>query len=72
MNKAIIDLGCGPNKVQGAIGVDRVALPGVDVVHDLEITPYPFPDNKFDEAHIYHVLEHMYEPMGCTPSFRKT
>lgn len=29
-----------------------------DVVHDLEVLPYPFPDNSFDELHAYETLEH--------------
>jgi len=29
-----------------------------DVIHDLEIFPYPFKDNAFDEIHAYEVLEH--------------
>lgn len=32
---------------------------GADVVHDLEITPWPFADNEFDEVHAYCVLEHL-------------
>jgi len=28
------------------------------VVHDLNILPYPFDDNMFDEIHAYEVLEH--------------
>jgi len=34
--------------------------PGVkpDVVHDLNVLPYPFADNSFDEIHAYEVLEH--------------
>lgn len=30
----------------------------VDVYHDLELFPYPFDDNLFDEIHAYEVLEH--------------
>jgi SAM-dependent methyltransferase len=30
-----------------------------DVVHNLEVLPYPFEDNSFDEIHAYEVLEHM-------------
>lgn len=29
-----------------------------DVVHDLNVLPYPFKDNQFDEIHAYEVLEH--------------
>ena len=29
-----------------------------DVVHDLNILPYPFEDSAFDEIHAYEVLEH--------------
>lgn len=29
-----------------------------DIVHDLEVLPYPFEDNTFDEIHAYEVLEH--------------
>lgn len=30
-----------------------------DVVHDLNVFPYPFADNSFDEVHAYEVLEHL-------------
>lgn len=30
-----------------------------DVVHDLEVLPYPFADDAFDELHAYEVLEHL-------------
>ena len=29
-----------------------------DVLHDLNVIPYPFEDNAFDEVHSYEVLEH--------------
>jgi SAM-dependent methyltransferase len=29
-----------------------------DVVHDLNVLPYPFKDDEFDEIHAYEVLEH--------------
>ena len=55
----VMDIGCGRNKVPGAIGVDCMALPGVDVVHDLDCFPYPFAADSVDEIHINHVLEHL-------------
>ncbi len=30
-----------------------------DVVHDLEVLPYPFEDDSFAEVHAYEVLEHL-------------
>jgi len=30
-----------------------------DVVWDLNVTPWPFPDNWFQEVHAYEVLEHL-------------
>lgn len=59
----ILDLGCGLNKTEGAIGVDQFALPGVDVVHDLNSPPYPFADNSADQIHMNHVLEHVPDMM---------
>jgi SAM-dependent methyltransferase len=54
-----LDIGCGKNKMEGAVGIDRVALPGVDVVHDLNTFPYPFADNQFDEIYATHIIEHL-------------
>jgi hypothetical protein len=42
-----LDIGCGKSKTSGCIGIDRVTLPGVDVVHDLDQFPWPFPDDEF-------------------------
>ncbi len=56
---AVLDVGCGQNKLAGAIGIDRAALPGVDVVHDLNSFPYPFEANSFDEIRLIHVIEHL-------------
>jgi SAM-dependent methyltransferase len=60
---AILDLGCGAKKVPGAFGVDAVSLPGVDLVHDLEVTPYPLPESCADQIHLNHVLEHFEHPL---------
>ncbi len=54
----IIDLGCGPNKVPGAYGVDHHPYPGVDQVFNLDEFPWPLPATY---GHIYarHVIEHV-------------
>lgn len=64
MSTTIINIGCGKTRIPGSIGVDRVEIPGyVDVVHDLNATPYPFEDDSADEVHYYHVLEHLDNPV---------
>jgi SAM-dependent methyltransferase len=30
-----------------------------DVIHDLNVTPWPFEDDTFEEVHAYEVLEHL-------------
>ena len=53
-----LDLGCGPNKRPGFVGVDNLEFPGVDVVTDIT-KPWPWPDNSVEEAHCSHVVEHL-------------
>jgi SAM-dependent methyltransferase len=52
-----LDLGCGPNKRAGFIGVDSRKFPGVDVVTDLNAR-WPWKDASVEEIHSSHVLEH--------------
>lgn len=54
-----LDIGCGRNKLEGSVGLDVVPLDGVDVVHDLNCFPYPFPENTFDYVRVIHVIEHL-------------
>lgn len=53
-----LDIGCGVSKKEGFAGVDRLLLPGVDVVADLE-APLPFAADSIDEIHSKSVLEHI-------------
>lgn len=54
-----IHLGCGKSKRPGYIGVDIAQLPEVDIVHDLNIFPYPFKDNEADDFLLENILEHL-------------
>jgi len=54
----ILDLGCGENKIKGAIGLDNVNLKSVDIVHDLIHFPYPFESKSIDIIYLRHVIEH--------------
>jgi hypothetical protein len=59
-----LDIGCGSSKRIGYIGVDRIAFDCVDVMHDLNTTPYPFEDNFADEIVLDNVLEHLDDPIA--------
>lgn len=57
-----LHIGCGRTILDGWTNLDCVALPGVDVVADLETcatTPLPFPDDSVDEIFGSHVVEHV-------------
>jgi SAM-dependent methyltransferase len=60
---AVFDLGCGEHKTAGAFGIDGICLPGINLVHDLEVRPYPLPDQCADEVILSHVLEHFADPL---------
>lgn len=57
-----IDIGCGPYKRAGHVGVDIESLPGVDYVADVGKGPLPFDDNSIDGAFTSHFLEHILYP----------
>ena len=54
-----LDLACGQHKQPGFVGVDRVALEGVDQVVDLEAYPWPWPDASVEAVHCSHFIEHV-------------
>lgn len=60
-----LDVGCGPSKVPGALGLDIVPLEGVDIVHNLDETPWPFPDDSFDHIVCRHSLSHVDNLVAC-------
>lgn len=50
--------GGNPEFDKDLITLDIDSNTGCDVVWDLEMFPYPFDDDMFDEIHAYEVLEH--------------
>ncbi len=63
----ILDIGCGKNKRPGAIGIDRVNLPEVDIVADIEEGLKFLPDGFADEIYAHSCLEHVrnFENLMC-------
>lgn len=54
-----LDIGCGASKQPGFVGLDMLPLPGVDIVTDIEKTPWDLPDNCVITAVASHILEHI-------------
>ncbi len=54
-----LNLGCGTDIKKGYVNADFIKSEGVDIVCNLNETPYPFKSGEFDEIYASHVLEHL-------------
>lgn len=65
MSKRLLVIGCGDKpwrpseRWPGVVNLDVLPLPGVDVVWDLNRTPWPFEDEAFDSVVADNILEHL-------------
>ena len=55
----VLELGCGPNKTPGRIGIDRIDLPGVDIVADIDEGLGFLPDGSVDAIYSESFFEHV-------------
>ena len=67
----ILDVGCGINKLAGAIGIDRNPASRADVICDLDRFPYPFRDSSFDGLRAIHVIEHVADVIRTMEEFHR-
>jgi SAM-dependent methyltransferase len=67
----ILDVGCGVNKLAGAIGIDRNPNTRADVLCDLDRLPYPFRDSSFDRLQAVHVIEHVSDVIKTMEEFHR-
>lgn len=70
VGKRVLDIGCGRHKFPGAIGVDSLALPGVDCVVDLN-KRLPFNDEQFEVVYSNQVLEHIPNLIGLVEEIHR-
>ena len=66
-----LNLGCGEDRKEGYINLDWSPLTNPDVVHDLNVFPYPFADNELDYIEASHVLEHLDKPFLVMKEFHR-
>ena|SRR5215469_7469003 len=63
--RSILHIGCGPDKLPGALGIDVNPQSKADVIHDLDAHPWPLEDSSFDYIHAENVLEHVKDFVGA-------
>ncbi len=54
-----LNLGCGKFIKNGYINLDIDKESNADIIHDLEIYPWPLPSNHFEIIEMDHILEHL-------------
>ncbi len=59
-----LNLGIGNQPMKGYINIDKLNLKGVNVIHDLDVFPYPFKSNSIDEIYTEYTMEHMKDIIG--------
>jgi len=60
-----LDIGCGPQSKRADVGVDVIPGPAVDVVHDLNVIPWPFAECSFDHIYCFDTLEHLHDVIAA-------
>jgi len=60
VNEKILNLGAGNRIIEGAVNHDLVQhRPEIDIVHDLNILPWPWESGEFNKIEARSVLEHL-------------
>lgn len=54
----------GGTKGLGGDWVNIDMIPTADIVHDLDVTPWPIADDSVDEAYSSHCIEHLQDPFA--------
>jgi len=57
--KKNLNIGCGELPFPSCINVDRRKTETADIIHDLEVLPWPFANERFERVYAYDILEHL-------------
>jgi SAM-dependent methyltransferase len=69
---AVLEVGSGPSRLlPTSTTLDIFAGCQPDIVHDLNVTPYPIPDHAYDLVVCMHVLEHVRDLVGATTELHR-
>ena len=55
----LLDIGAGESRRKGFVTMDKRPLDGIDIVHDLEVFPYPLDDDVCLTIVGSHIVEHI-------------
>lgn len=58
-----LQLGAYERPMSGWVNHDQFPMKGIDVIHNLDIFPWPWKDNSCDEIYASHVIEHLHDPI---------
>jgi SAM-dependent methyltransferase len=59
VDRKILHLGAGEKYDPLCVNLDLVASTKPDIVHNLDVFPWPLPEDHFEEVRAYDVLEHL-------------
>ena len=54
-----LNIGCGRDIKEGYVNLDGSRIKGVDIIHNLDNYPWPFPSNYFEEIYSRDSIEHL-------------
>ena len=60
----VLDIGCGRDKLLNATGIDANPRSHADVIHNLDVRPWPLQDSTFDHVRAQDILEHVDDFFG--------
>jgi SAM-dependent methyltransferase len=67
----ILDVGCGPQKYPGSIGIDMNPDTAADVLCNVDRGALPFRDDSFDQVRAVHLIEHVENVIRTVEEFHR-